>query len=138
MTDAEWAVFAPFLIESGSRGGRPPQDHRTVMDAILWITRTGSPWRDLPTELGNWNSVFRQYRRWTEAGVWDLMLAAFTESEVSDNTTQMVDSTIIRAHHHAAGAKGGFTGMVSAVRAVASRPRSMPGRMPKGSPSPSA
>ena len=138
MTDAEWAIFAPFLMESGWRGGRPPQDHRKVMDAILWITRTGSPWRDLPTELGNWNSVFRQYRRWTESGIWDLMLAALTESEISDNATQMIDSTIIRAHHHAGGGKGGFRKMLLAVHAVASRPKSMPGRMPKGSASASA
>jgi len=132
MTDAEWAIFAPFLIESRSRGGRPPRDHRRVMDAILWMTRTGSPWRDLPTELGNWNSVFRQYRRWTEAGIWDLMLSALTESGVSDNTMQMIDSTIIRAHHHAGGGKRGFRETVSAVRAVASRPRSTLERMPKG------
>jgi transposase len=138
MTDAEWAVFAPFLIESGRRGGRPAQDHRKVMDAILWVTRTGSPWRDLPTELGRWNSVFRQYRRWTEAGIWDLMVAALAESEASDNVTQMIDSTIIRAHHHAGGGKGGWRETVSAVRAVASRPRSTPGRMPKGLASASA
>jgi transposase len=135
MTDAEWAFFAPFLIDGRSRGGRPPQDHRRVMDAILWITRTGSPWRDLPGELGNWNSVFRQYRRWTEAGIWDLMLAALGESEVSDNAMQMIDSTIVRAHHQAAGAKGGLTATVSAVRAVASRPSSTPARTPKDWPS---
>ena len=102
MTDEEWAFFAPFLTENRSLGGRPPLDHRRVLDAILWITRTGSPWRDLPGELGNWNSVFRQYRRWTDTAVWDVMLAALAESEASDNTIQMIDSTIVRAHQHAA------------------------------------
>ena len=106
MTDAEWAVFAPFLSREGSRGGRPAQDHRKVLDAILWVARTGSPWRDVPEELGNWNSVFRQYRRWTEAGVWDVILAAFVESDASDNVMQMIDSTIVRAHQHAAGGRG--------------------------------
>ena len=138
MTDEEWAFFAPFLIENRSRGGRPPVDHRRVLDAILWVMRTGSPWRDLPAELGNWNSVFRQYRRWTEAGTWDVMLAALAESEVSDNTIQMIDSTIVRAHQHAAGGKGGFRETVLAVRAVGSRPRFIPERMRKGSPSASA
>jgi transposase len=132
LTDAEWAVFAPFLVQQGSRGGRPPQDHRKVLDSILWVARTGSPWRDLPQELGNWNSVFRQYRRWTEAGLWDVILAAFVESEASDNLMQMIDSTIVRAHHHAAGGRGGLVGTALAVRAAASRQSSMPGRMPKG------
>lgn len=128
MTDEEWAFFAPFLIENRSRGGRPPADHRRVLDAVFWIARTGSPWRDLPSEFGNWNSVFRQYRRWTEAAVWDVVLAALVESEASDTATQMIDSTIVRAHQHAAGGRGGFIEMVSAVRAVASRPRSTPGQ----------
>ncbi len=85
MSDVEWAFFAPFLIENRSRGGRLPQDHRKVLDGIFWITRTGSPWRDLPDEFGNWNSIHRQYRRWTEAGVWDVMLAALAGSEVADH-----------------------------------------------------
>jgi transposase len=106
LTDAEWAFFAPFLTENRSRGGRRPVDHRRVLDAILWITRTGCAGRDLPSELGNWNSVFRQYRRWTEAAVWDIMLAALMKSEVSDNTMQMIDSTVTRAHQHAAGGRG--------------------------------
>src|SRR3954465_9979573 len=107
LTDAEWAVFEPFLTARGSSGGRPPRDHRRVLDAILWVTRTGSPWRDLPDEPGHWNSVFRQYRRWTEAGVWDVILAAFVDSEASDNMIQMIDSTIARAPNHAAGGRGG-------------------------------
>nr|WP_246270368.1 IS5 family transposase [Hongsoonwoonella zoysiae] len=108
MSDAEWAFFAPFLIEGRSRGGRRPQDHRKVLDGIFWITRTGSPWCDLPAEFGNWNSIHRQYRRWTEAGVWDVMLAALAESDAADTTMQMIDSTIVRAHQHAAGGKRGI------------------------------
>lgn len=108
MSDAEWGFFAPFLIENRSRGGRRPVDHRKVLDAVLWVTRTGLAWRDLPAGLGNWNSIHRQYRRWTESGVWDVILAALTESDVSDNTVQMIDSTIVRAHQHAAGGRGGI------------------------------
>ena len=138
MSDEEWSFFAPFLTENRSRGGRRPTDHRRVLDAILWITRTGVPWRDLPPELGNWNSVFRQYRRWTEAAVWDVILAGLAESQASDNTMQMIDSTIVRAHQHAAGGRGGSIATVLAVRAVALRPRSTPGRMRQGLQSASA
>jgi transposase len=72
MTDDEWAYFEPFLIR---KGGRPPRNHRRVLDAVFWLMRTGIPWRDLPEELGNWNSVFRQFRRWADSGVWDVILA---------------------------------------------------------------
>jgi len=59
MSDEEWAFFAPFLAENRSQGGRPPQDHRRVLDGIFYVTRTGVPWRDLPAEFGYWNSVHR-------------------------------------------------------------------------------
>ena len=59
LTDDEWAYFEPFLIR---RAGRPPRNHRRVMDATFWLMRTGAPWRDLPEEFGNWNSIFRQFR----------------------------------------------------------------------------
>jgi transposase len=65
LTDEEWSFFEPFVVSARPLGGRPARDHRRVVDAIFWIARTGAPWRDLPAELGNWNSVFRQFRRWT-------------------------------------------------------------------------
>ncbi len=105
LSDDEWAFFEPFVIEGGPLRGRPPVDHRRTLDAVFWIARTGAPWRDLPDELGNWNSVHRQYRRWTTSGLWDLMLEALAEGGGS-NAVQMVDSTVIRAHHCAAGARG--------------------------------
>jgi transposase len=137
MSDEEWSFFAPFLTEKRSSGGRPPRDHRLVLDAIFWIARTGAPWRDLPTECSSWNSVFRQYRRWTEVGIWEVMLEALATSECGADAMHMIDSTIIRAHHHAAGGKGGFKETLLAVRAVASRPKSTPAQMPKASQSPS-
>jgi transposase len=63
MTDEEWAIFAPFLTTASSRGGRPPVNHRHRLDGILWICRTGAPWRDLPAAFGKWNSVWKQFRR---------------------------------------------------------------------------
>lgn len=58
MEDAEWAFFEPFLFAIRGRGGRRASDHRRVLDAVFWIARTGSPWRDLPEEFGKWSSVF--------------------------------------------------------------------------------
>lgn len=80
MSDEEWAVFEPILVNRGSAGARPPQDHRRVLDGVFWIARTGAPWRDLPAEFGNWNSVWRQFRRWCLSDVWDLLLEAFADS----------------------------------------------------------
>lgn len=106
-TDEEWAFFRPFVATTGPSGGRPPRDHRRNLDAVFWIARTGAPWRDLPLELGNWNSVHRQFRRRTASGVWDLLLQALADGGGDADALQMIDSTIIRAHHCAAGAGGG-------------------------------
>jgi transposase len=125
MTDREWAFFAPFVITTGSKRGRPPTDHRHVLDAIFWIARTGAPWRDLDRSFGNWASVYRQFRRWTVAGLWDVMLDALNKTGRSPHTVQMIDSTIIRAHHQAAGAKGGLRSRVLGAQKVASRPKSI-------------
>jgi transposase len=100
MTDDEWAYFESFLIR---RAGRPPRNHRRVLDAVFWLMRTGAPWSDLPEEFG----IFRQFRRWADSGVWDVILEALAGSGVCDATLQMIDATIIRAHHCAAGGKGG-------------------------------
>jgi transposase len=124
LSDEEWEFFRPFVAKRGCSGGRPPRDHRRVLDAVFWIARTGAPWRDLPSELGNWNSVWRQFRRWTESGIWDVLLQALADGGGDADALQMIDSTIVRAHHCAAGAKGGFKTKVLAARAVASRPTS--------------
>ena len=112
MADDEWACFERFLI------------HRRVLDAVFWLMRTGAPWRDLPEEFGNWNSIFRQFRRWADSGVWDVILEALAGSEVCDAALQMIDATIIRAHHCAAGGKGGTSATRLAARAAASPPKS--------------
>jgi len=105
MTDEEWAIFATFLTTASSRGGRPPMNHRHRLDGILWICRTGAPWRDLPAAFGKWNSVWKQFRRWCESGVWDLLLQALADSGGALDMLQMIDSTIVRAHRCAAGEK---------------------------------
>lgn len=119
MSDAEWAFFEPFVRP---RTGRP-SEHRRILDGIFWVTRTGAPWRDLPEELGKWNSVYQQFRRWSLSGLWDLLLDVLAGSGAAPKTVQMIDSTVIRAHHQAAGAKGGLKARVLAARAVALRAR---------------
>jgi transposase len=124
LSDAEWGFFEPFLKVNTGRPGA----YRRTLDGIFWVTRTGAPWRDLPEELGKWNSVYRQFRRWSLAGLWDLLLDALSGSGAAPKTVQMIDSTVIRAHHQAAGAKGGLKNRVLAARAAALRVKSMPAR----------
>ncbi|OAI30881.1 hypothetical protein A1351_00700 [Methylosinus sp. R-45379] len=76
LDDGEWALCAGFVIETGTKRGRPPRDHRRVMDGVLWIARTGSAWRDLPPHYGNWSTVYRQFLRWSDAGQWRLLREA--------------------------------------------------------------
>lgn len=124
MSDEEWAFHERFILAVRAPNGRKPLNHRLVLDGIFWIARTGSPWRDLPEEFGKWSSVYRQFRRWTLAGLWEQILEALNESRIAPDARQMIDSTAIRAHHQAAGAKGGLRNKVLAVRVVASRPKS--------------
>ena len=127
MSDEEWGFFEPFVIERGPRRGRRPKDHRLVLDGVFWIARTGAPWRDLPEDFGKWSSVYRQFRRWTSSGVWDVLLGSLNDSGEGHDSVQMIDSTIVRAHQHAAGAKKKreLRARLLAVLAVASRPRSI-------------
>lgn len=124
MSDEEWRFFEGFIVGRRAPNGRKPMNHRIVLDGIFWIARTGSPWRDLPEEFGKWSSVYRQSRRWTLAGLWEHILEALNESGLVPDALQMIDSTVVRAHHQAAGAKGGLRDKVLAARGVASRPRS--------------
>jgi transposase len=133
MSDVEWEFFEPFVVAGGPLSGRPPSDHRRTLDGIFWVTRTGAPWRDLPEELGKWNSVYKQFLRWSRSGLWDFLLEALGDSGAAPKTVQMIDSTVIRAHHQAAGAKGGLKTKVLAARAAASRVKSMPARMVRAS-----
>jgi transposase len=121
MSDEEWDCFAPFVIESGQHSGRSPRNHRLVLDGVFWIARTGVQWRDLPDYFGKWSSVYRQFRRWTLTGLWETLLEALNDSGEGNSSLQMIDSTIIRAHHCAAGAKGGLRDRVLGAQKVALR-----------------
>ena len=134
MSDEEWAFFERFIRTVRAPNGRKPTNHRLVLDGIFWIARTGSPWRDLPEEFGKWSSVYRQFRRWTLAGLWEQIMDALIESGAVPHALQMIDSTVVRAHHQAAGAKGGLRDRVLAAQEVASRPKSISSSMQQGCP----
>ncbi len=107
LTDAAWTVIAPLLPTNGKRG-KQWKDHRTVINGILWKLRTGAPWRDLPERYGPWPSVYDRFVRWRRDGTWDQLLAHVqTKSDAVGEVEWEVsiDSTSIRAHQHAAGAR---------------------------------
>ena len=111
---------------SGLIIGRPDQkgstgrNNRMFVEGVLWIVRTGSPWRDLPEAFGEWNSVFRRFSRWSRKGVWWRIFE--TMSDDPDFEYLIVDSTIVRAHQHAAGAKkGGLKKRELKIRPLAAR-----------------
>ena len=88
-------------VQALTRRGSKGADDRRFLEAVLWVLRTGAPWRDLPTELGNWSTVYRRYRRWAIAGRWEVLRQMLERPE---RCYLLIDSTIIKAHPHAAGA----------------------------------
>src|SRR5712671_1057050 len=103
MTDDEWAYFEPFLIR---RGGRPPRNHRRVLDAVFWLMRTGAPWRDLPEEFGNWNSIFRQFRRWADSGICNVVSAKPLPASARTMVASIIWDVMLEAHHCAPAERG--------------------------------
>lgn len=117
LTDAQWERIAPLVPGKAGDPGRHGEDNRKFVDAVLWIGRTGVPWRDLPADFGEWNSVFRRFSRWGKNGVWSRILGQVSEDP--DLESVIIDATIIRAHQHSAGGKGGPRLKRSAARAAA-------------------
>lgn len=111
LTDAQWARLEPHLPPLKPATGRPNKDHRLVLEAILWVLRTGAPWRDLPDRFGPWSTAYSRFYRWRERGVWAAVLSALQRDADArgelDWTTHFVDGTVVRAHQHAAGARKG-------------------------------
>ena len=107
LTDQEWALLEPLLPHLGPRRARPWKDHRQVVNGVLWRTRTGSPWRDLPGSYGCWKTVYNRHRRWSADGTWAHVLTELQRGCDLDEDRWVVaiDSTVVRAHHHAAGAR---------------------------------
>jgi transposase len=131
LNDAEWERLEPLLPPH--RAGRARRDDRQVVNGILWKLATGAPWRDLPERYGPWPTVYTRFWRWTRTGVWERIFAAVQRRADAagqvDWTVHFVDGTVIRAHQHAAGAKGGTRRRRRWARArVASRRRSTSAR----------
>jgi transposase len=111
ITDRAWEHIEPLLPQDGGKRGGRWRNHRTLVNGILWKLRTGSPWRDLPLpeRYGPWQTCFDRFNRWRREGTWDRLLAdAQTKSDaVGDLEWEVsVDDTVVRAHQHAAGARG--------------------------------
>lgn len=127
LSDEEWSLIGPLLPAERGRGCRPARDNRPFFEGMMWIARTGAQWRHLPEEYGKWNSVFRRYRRWATTGVFDAMLETLAGAVERDGRADMIDSTIVRAHHCAVGIKKGLARPRRLEdRVAASPPNSMP------------
>ena len=100
--DDQWQRVEHLLPGKASDVGRTAADNRLFLDAVLWIARSGAPWRDLPERFGNWNSVYQRFNRWSKQGVWENVFQALQEPDLD---WLFLDSTTVRAHQHAAGQK---------------------------------
>jgi transposase len=106
LNDAQWARIAPLLPGKKGDPGRPGADNRLFVEAVLWVVRAGTPWRDLPAAFGKWYSVWRRFRRWALKGVFERVFKEL--SQAPDFEYALIDGTIIKVHRHGTGAKGGL------------------------------
>jgi len=111
LTDAQWAKMEPHCLGKPTDPGRSGTDNRRFVEAVLWIVRTGSLWRDLPSFSGRWNTVFKRFRDWVKADVFQRLFDAV--SDEPDLECAMVDATIAKVHRHGQGAKGGLRARLS-------------------------
>ena len=122
MTDREWTRLK--LLLPKRRTGRPSKDHRMIINALLWLAKTGAPWRDLPERFGPWRTVATRFYRWTRSGLWERILAELRRiadaKDGIDWEVHMIDGTNVRAHRCAAGAKGGSIARDWAARVAGS------------------
>jgi transposase len=107
ITDRSWAIIEPLVPGSVRDSGVTAKDTRLFLEAILWRVRVGGPWRDLPPGFGNWNSIFRRFRRWAQADVFQRIFEA--ASDDPDFEYALIDGTIVSVHQKASGAKGGLS-----------------------------
>jgi transposase len=102
ISDADWDRIKDLLPGRPGQHGGVAKDNRLFIDAILWMSKTGAPWRDLPGRFGDWNNVWKRFDRWAKKGVWQRV---FTALQDPDLEWLILDSTVVRAHQHAAGAE---------------------------------
>lgn len=109
LCDAHWSLIEPHLPGQAGQWGGVAQNNRRFVDGVLWILRTGSPWRDLPTAYGDWKNTHRRFCRWRDKGVWEALLERLIVDP--DFEWLMIDASHCKAHPHAAGARGGNQGL---------------------------
>lgn len=116
LTDGQWERIGPLLPGKAGDRGRSGVDNRLFIDAVLWLARGASPWRDLPPELGHWKSVYTRFRRWSRAGVWERLFKELSTDP--DFEYVLIDATISKVHADATSQKGGLKLTASAGPAV--------------------
>lgn len=123
LSDEQWAKLSPLLPRAVRTGGRNAKPHRPMVEAMIWILRTGAPWRDLPNAYGPWQSVYTRFRRWSQKGVLAMLLEALARER--DDEGYHIDATIVRAHQDASGARkeGGPRDRALTRRSVHEDPR---------------
>ena len=102
ISDKDYRRIAALLPGQPGKQGRNAKDNRLFIDAVLWIARTGAPWPDLPERFGKHNTVYKRFQRWGQRGVWQAIHQALQDPDLE---WLMLDSTVVRAHQHAAGQK---------------------------------
>jgi len=107
ITDRSWAIIEPLVPGTVRDSGVTAKDTRLFLEAVLWRVRVGGPWRDLPIGFGEWNSIFRRFRRWAQADVFQRIFEAVSDDP--DFEYALIDGTIINVHQKASGAKGGLS-----------------------------
>jgi transposase len=117
LSDQQWNRMEPLLPGKAGDPGRTADNNRLFLEAVLWMARTGAPWRDLDKRFGKWNSVFRRFRRWAKGGVFESLFKALSDDP--DFEYAIIDGTIVRVHQHGAGARGGLAIRPSADRGAA-------------------
>ena len=116
LSEEQWERIAPLLPGKEGDPGRSGDDNRMFVEGVLWIVRTGAPWRDLPHCFGNWFSVWKRFRRWALKGVFERVFKEL--SGEPDFEYALIDGTIVKVHRHGTGAKGGLIIRPSATRAA--------------------
>jgi len=107
MTEDDWSIVLKLFDAAQSRRGEPGRDDRKFLEALHYFTVHNITWRALPAEFGNWNSVWKRFWRLSRSGVFEAFFQLLAETSETAHTVQMFDSTVVRAHVSAAGAKGG-------------------------------
>lgn len=105
LTDRQWEAIEPLLPGGEGKRGRPGIDNRMAVEGIIWVLRTGAPWRDLPERFGKWDTVYQRFRRWSRDGLFERIFE-ITKGDLDLRSVQ-VDGSYVKVHQHGAGAPKG-------------------------------